>query len=315
MAEFPEYRVRPLLRHQSWTIQAHAVVLVLLWRLTKAWPCITRYCSHASRDTATLASDLLGIASRLKFMRTWPRTSANCCTHSSARTTITHSRASCRIPSGKAPWPHEHWTRLQFVRALLARVLFTHLVGALHSPCWCVATCNLWVQAYDCPTYFRDDWLNDFLTSTADAHVTATASKPAQRAAQSIGERQSSCKHSQDLPFTPEALQEAQSCCRACTGAENSGPTEARSSEAHVSDYRFVYMGLQGSRTLVHADVLRSFSWSINIAGKKRCVSTTSGLEARACGCHSPIALPSGVNGCSQCTFQLTSWLEGMPVF
>ena len=39
-----------------------------------------------------------------------------------------------------------------------------------------------------------------------------------------------------------------------------------------TSDYRFVYIGMRGSCTGLHADVLRSYSWSINIAGKKRCV-------------------------------------------
>jgi len=36
------------------------------------------------------------------------------------------------------------------------------------------------------------------------------------------------------------------------------------------SDYRFVYCGPRGTWTPVHADVLRSYSWSVNIAGRKR---------------------------------------------
>eukprot|EP00050_Salpingoeca_kvevrii_P018467 m.74541 g.74541 ORF g.74541 m.74541 type:complete len:411 (-) comp8059_c0_seq2:4180-5412(-) len=35
-------------------------------------------------------------------------------------------------------------------------------------------------------------------------------------------------------------------------------------------DFRFVYLGPAGSRTLLHTDVLGSFSWSANISGKKR---------------------------------------------
>jgi JmjC domain, hydroxylase len=34
--------------------------------------------------------------------------------------------------------------------------------------------------------------------------------------------------------------------------------------------YRFVYLGPKGTATALHADVLRSFSWSTNVCGKKR---------------------------------------------
>lgn len=35
-------------------------------------------------------------------------------------------------------------------------------------------------------------------------------------------------------------------------------------------DYRFVYMGTKGTWTPLHADVFRSYSWSINICGRKK---------------------------------------------
>lgn len=38
---------------------------------------------------------------------------------------------------------------------------------------------------------------------------------------------------------------------------------------AQVSDYRFTYLGPPGSRTPLHADVLRSHSWSANLCGTK----------------------------------------------
>lgn len=38
------------------------------------------------------------------------------------------------------------------------------------------------------------------------------------------------------------------------------------------TDYRFLYLGPPGTRTLLHTDVLGSFSWSTNIAGRKRWV-------------------------------------------
>jgi hypothetical protein len=40
--------------------------------------------------------------------------------------------------------------------------------------------------------------------------------------------------------------------------------------ERCASDHRFVYMGPRGSWTALHADVLRSFSWSFNVCGRKR---------------------------------------------
>ncbi|CAG9465905.1 unnamed protein product [Pedinophyceae sp. YPF-701] len=39
--------------------------------------------------------------------------------------------------------------------------------------------------------------------------------------------------------------------------------------KASTADYRFVYLGPRGTSTPLHADVLRSFSWSVNLAGKK----------------------------------------------
>ena len=55
--------------------------------------------------------------------------------------------------------------------------------------------------------------------------------------------------------------------------ASNAGPggagdkTDQQALEC--SDYRFLYMGPKGTKTGLHADVLRSFSWSINISGRK----------------------------------------------
>ncbi|XP_061362962.1 arginine-specific demethylase JMJ20 isoform X2 [Gastrolobium bilobum] len=46
--------------------------------------------------------------------------------------------------------------------------------------------------------------------------------------------------------------------------------TYQQNKEICCSDYRFVYMGMKGSWTPLHADVFRSNSWSANICGKKR---------------------------------------------
>ncbi|RZC17187.1 2-oxoglutarate and iron-dependent oxygenase JMJD4 [Glycine soja] len=46
--------------------------------------------------------------------------------------------------------------------------------------------------------------------------------------------------------------------------------TQQPDEEICCSDYRFVYMGVKGSWTPLHADVFRSYSWSANVCGKKR---------------------------------------------
>ncbi len=49
----------------------------------------------------------------------------------------------------------------------------------------------------------------------------------------------------------------------------NSGEVGSQNG-VECADYRFVYMGPAGSWTPCHADVLRSYSWSVNVCGRKR---------------------------------------------
>lgn len=49
-----------------------------------------------------------------------------------------------------------------------------------------------------------------------------------------------------------------------------SSDSDQQNKEICCSDYRFVYMGVKGSWTPLHADVFRSYSWSANVCGKKR---------------------------------------------
>eukprot|EP00112_Aurelia_sp_Birch-Aquarium-sp1_P006289 Seg1697.5 transcript_id=Seg1697.5/GoldUCD/mRNA.D3Y31 product="JmjC domain-containing protein 4" protein_id=Seg1697.5/GoldUCD/D3Y31 len=49
--------------------------------------------------------------------------------------------------------------------------------------------------------------------------------------------------------------------------------------QGEQDDYRFVYMGPKGTWTAFHADVLRSYSWSANICGKKRWLLYPPGEE------------------------------------
>ncbi|KAL6785224.1 hypothetical protein ACKKBG_A02960 [Auxenochlorella protothecoides x Auxenochlorella symbiontica] len=56
----------------------------------------------------------------------------------------------------------------------------------------------------------------------------------------------------------------------ACNGDGSSpAPPAASRSSLVTSDYRFVYLGPEGSSTPLHHDVLMSHSWSVNIAGVK----------------------------------------------
>ena len=58
--------------------------------------------------------------------------------------------------------------------------------------------------------------------------------------------------------------------CGASGGCSDGGGGGGDGARASTADYRFVYCGPRGSWTPLHADVLRSFSWSANVAGAKR---------------------------------------------
>ena len=44
-------------------------------------------------------------------------------------------------------------------------------------------------------------------------------------------------------------------------------------------DYRFLYMGAAGTWTPMHHDVLNSYSWSVNLVGRKRWIFFPPGTE------------------------------------
>ena len=47
------------------------------------------------------------------------------------------------------------------------------------------------------------------------------------------------------------------------------GIDEGGECDVSCSDYRFVYIGLKVTWTLLHADVFKSYSWPANVCGKK----------------------------------------------
>ncbi|XP_016058990.1 PREDICTED: jmjC domain-containing protein 4 isoform X2 [Miniopterus natalensis] len=53
-----------------------------------------------------------------------------------------------------------------------------------------------------------------------------------------------------------------------------------------VDDYRFIYMGPTGTWSPFHADIFRSFSWSVNICGRKKWLFFPPGQEEALRDCH-----------------------------
>ncbi|XP_064135718.1 2-oxoglutarate and iron-dependent oxygenase JMJD4 isoform X3 [Loxodonta africana] len=54
----------------------------------------------------------------------------------------------------------------------------------------------------------------------------------------------------------------------------------------NVDDYRFIYMGPTGTWSPFHADIFRSFSWSVNICGRKKWLLFPPGQEEALRDCH-----------------------------
>jgi hypothetical protein len=119
-------------------------------------------------------------------------------------------------------------------------------------------TANAVIQAYTCPEYFKDDWLNAYYLYL----------------------RHSASPRCHDVP------QDASLSTAPTSGI---GYPEAPTDVAGSADYRFVYVGLPGSRTLLHADVLHSFSWSINVVGTKRFCTLFWITLWRCCVCRGAI--------------------------
>ncbi|GJP53964.1 hypothetical protein CLOM_g13074 [Closterium sp. NIES-68] len=110
--------------------------------------------------------------------------------------------------------------------------------------------------SYRTPAFFQDDWLNDHADarSCSCPHCSpaaAAAAPPADAdAADSAAAVAATSATGCALEATGQSLQPDDSCC--------------------CDDYRFVYMGRAGTWTPLHTDVLRSFSWSVNVCGRKR---------------------------------------------
>ncbi|DBB18928.1 TPA: hypothetical protein ACH3X3_000505 [Trebouxia sp. C0006] len=105
--------------------------------------------------------------------------------------------------------------------------------------------------AYQTPCYFQEDWLNEFYD---------------------IGQRQPQQSHSagsaDDMSQPREAAEKGDAEEGVADGDRSGGGNVG--CDVASSDYRFVYLGCKGTWTPLHADVLRSYSWSTNVTGRKR---------------------------------------------
>jgi hypothetical protein len=112
-------------------------------------------------------------------------------------------------------------------------------------------------HAYSCPPFFQDDWLNEWLDHRHQAQQQEKQQGHPQ--GQQRGQQQGQQR----------AEREASAAATASSSTTTGASPSSSSSSATVSDYRFVYLGPRGTSTPLHSDVLRSCSWSANVAGCK----------------------------------------------
>ncbi|CAI7839580.1 unnamed protein product [Closterium sp. NIES-53] len=144
--------------------------------------------------------------------------------------------------------------------------------------------------AYTTPIYFHDDWLNchaDALAcSCPHCSCPATAAPPAPAADTNAAGTDGGDSATHEAAATAAAPASGAalpvSAAPAPAAAAGSASTPSSASEPSFqsavdadgsdccSDYRFVYMGRAGTWTPLHTDVLRSYSWSVNVCGRKR---------------------------------------------
>ncbi|KAK9826036.1 hypothetical protein WJX74_007138 [Apatococcus lobatus] len=69
--------------------------------------------------------------------------------------------------------------------------------------------------------------------------------------------------------FQDDWLNDYHDACQRGRASQGDPPGSSAQNGVLDSDYRFVYLGCKGTWTGLHADVLRSYSWSTNVAGRK----------------------------------------------
>lgn len=123
-------------------------------------------------------------------------------------------------------------------------------------------------QAYRLPNFFADDWLNYFYDQRMrETESTAAGTEPTHGAAAvALGSKGCSAEGSECTAVSTTSHAET---CSAAPSADQPQPPP-QPPATFVSDYRFCYLGPAGTWTPLHSDVLRSYSWSANVCGRKR---------------------------------------------
>ena len=156
---------------------------------------------------------------------------------------VTH----CKESAGKVPGEREQWTFREYMKywkkysSGKLRTCGPNEDSSSSSPLpllylkdWHFPTEFAEYGAYVTPTYFSDDWLNEY------------------------------------YDYLQREKNVSSGCCNAKGNHKDQQDQQETQQSLEQSDYRFLYLGLEGTKTGLHADVLRSFSWSVNISGKKR---------------------------------------------
>lgn len=121
-------------------------------------------------------------------------------------------------------------------------------------------------QAYRLPAYFSEDFLNDYYDMLGAQH--------AQQDLGTSGPQHGASAPSHHCPGETEdgGPDDSPADGEGLAGdGEGDEPAPWRvQAQVGASDYRFVYVGPAGSWTPLHSDVLRSYSWSANVGGRKR---------------------------------------------
>ncbi|GLI69130.1 hypothetical protein VaNZ11_013685 [Volvox africanus] len=131
--------------------------------------------------------------------------------------------------------------------------------------------------AYRLPIFFADDWLNAYYD-----HLTSQALRDGKAATGNASAAYGDNPNAINAAVVPATIGPNSITVEATAAKEGiaqgdgdcsgrlSGTEAAGSPPAVTSDYRFCYLGPAGTWTPLHSDVLRSYSWSINVCGRKR---------------------------------------------
>lgn len=167
-------------------------------------------------------------------------------------------------------------------------------------------------QAYTCPAVFQDDWLNEWFDWQQRQQQEAAPAPQQAEQADVDGQQQQSAGaggiQASDYRFVylgpAVSNQDSVTAAMRYNGAllrHSSHPSLTAYPWAGASAHWFVphALLLQGTSTPLHADVLRSFSWSANIAGRKLWRLLPPQVPGTLLGSWQPLRSVEGARTCS----------------